>query len=240
MASGWYRASVTIPVTGGLPADSAVNVWSFRNVNEPVDPAVDAAAVVTTLDNFYSAISGFIASTMDIAHCAVKIFNLQDTAPRVPLLESEFSAGAVTTGGKDLPNEVAMCLSFRGAPGSGLNARRRRGRIYLGPLQGSSVDEHTRPPSGLTTTVMAAVASHLTPPAGGDLEWCVYSPYTHHGVPIGGDINERDGSGDLVYPEVPGNLFASFTPVSVYWMDDAWDTQRRRGLKETSRTTASV
>jgi hypothetical protein len=70
-----------------------------------------------------------------------------------------------------------------------------------------------------------------------DLVWAIYSESYHRNVPVGGNINEVDDNGDRVYPEVEGLLAYSFAEVGVIWVDNAWDTQRRRGTAATYRKT---
>lgn len=240
MASGWYRASVILPMDSGLPKDSAVNVWSFRNITEPVDPEADATSIVNTLSGFYTDILSLYSSRVNPNLVQFKIFNLQDDQPRVPVWDTVIDIGDSTTSNMDFPPEVALCLSFKGAAGSGLNARRRRGRVYLGPLQSSSTTDYHEALAANITTIMTAAATHLEDPDD-NLEWCVYSPYTHHGVPVGRNINETTGDPPTpVFPEVTANLFDSFVPITHYWMDNAWDTQRRRGTDATTRTTVAI
>jgi len=46
----------------------------------------------------------------------------------------------------------------------------------------------------------------------------------------------RSGGG----PEVGGGWFPFVTPITDVWVDDAWDTQRRRGSNPTTRTTLTI
>lgn len=229
----YYRAQVTIPMDSGIPADAAVNVWSFRNTEAASDPATDAALIQGRLDGFYSAISGLYSSRCQLTGTRIKVYNFADPQPRVPILDDAVSVTADITTNMDFPPEVAMCLSFKGAAVSGVNARRRRGRVYLGPLQSSTTTDYHEVLAANITTVMSAADTHLAV-AADPVQWCVYSPYTHHDVPVGVELDPD------VHPEVPTRLVLAFTPVATYWMDNAWDTQRRRGTKATSRTTATA
>jgi hypothetical protein len=106
---------------------------------------------------------------------------------------------------------------------------RRRGRVFIGPLQGSSDDWPTAAGSYRSTLVNAGAALR---DGLSDSVWCVYSRYTHYGVPVGEDIKN--------YSEVPANLDAAFVSVTYIWADDAWDTQRRRGTQASGRVTNSL
>lgn len=240
MTTHYYRAQVTIPMVSGLPADSVVNVWSFRNNAALPDRDADALVINVALDGFYTALNTLYSSRCVMTSVNLKVYDMGDSQPRIPFYEQTVAYGATSSTNMDFPAEVALCLSFKGAAGSGLNAARRRGRVYLGPLQSTSTTDYDMVLASHITTVMAAANSYLTP-VGADVDWCVYSPYTHHGVPVGADINDKvPGTDTPLYPEDPGNLDDSFIPVATYWMDNAWDTQRRRGPKATSRSSASV
>lgn len=226
MASGWYRATFSIPTDTGLPADTVNNVWSFRHLTD-ADHTLDAAEIASRLVAFYGAIVTIMSSALDFSHARTTIVDLQDTRPRLPFYDEETAVTGAATTNYDYPAEVAICMSFRGALGSGLNARRRRGRVYLGPLQVPAGDREHIVAEWPAACVDAAVAELAV--TTGDVEWCVYSPYTHHDVPVGERLDPD------IYPEVTANLFDAFTPVTYVWADNAWDTQRRRGIQATTR-----
>lgn len=74
-----------------------------------------------------------------------------------------------------------------------------------------------------TDLVTAAAAVGTTLLAAGDASsgawtWCIYSPTTETQT---------------------ASLASSFIPIVGGWVDNAWDTQRRRGLEPTTRTTWS-
>lgn len=231
MASSFYRATWKIPTDSGLPADKVNNVWSFRHLTD-ADQAADAIEIRTRLAGFYEDLKDYFSSQLDLAHCRLVIVDLAETPPRLPFYDEEYSVSTATTGGSDFPAEVAVCLSFRGTLGSGLNARRRRGRIYLGPLQGD-VTDHPMLYSTWPAAIRDAATSNIAV-ATGDVEWCVYSPYTHHDVPVGTKLDPE------LHPENPASLPQSFVNVAHVWVDNAWDTQRRRGVQATSRAEADV
>jgi hypothetical protein len=238
MPAGYYRAVVTIPHNSGLPQDAAVNVWSFQNENTAAVASVDAPLIQTRLDNFYTALISLFSSQMNWAGTTLKVYNYVDSQPRVPILEATMAISGEITTSNDLPPEVAMCLSFKGQPVSGTNARRRRGRVYLGPLASAGSAEIHEVLASWISVVMTAADNSLAV-VGDQIQWAVYSPYTHHGVPVGRNINETEpGTDTPLFPENSSLLTQAFVPVHSYWMDNAWDTQRRRGTKATSRTSA--
>lgn len=228
MADGFYRVQWIFPMDSGLPEDEVVNTWSFKHLST-ADHAADATAMVSRLTAFYTDILAHYSSRVNVDACRYRIFDLAESQPRIPFAEDQVDLGASTSSNVDLPPEVAICLSFKAASASGANARRRRGRVYIGPLQTTSTADYHEVLS-TTVTAIGNAADVYIAGENDDLVWCVYSPYTHHGVPVGEKLSEA-------YPEVPGNLLNAFPAVQTIWVDNAYDTQRRRGVKATSRTT---
>lgn len=109
-----------------------------------------------------------------------------------------------------LPSEVALVLSFQAERVSGLSQARRRGRIYLGPI-GSNQNVLGRPNNDVIGRAVDFGESLLSASGLADWTWVVYS-----------EVNQ------------------GAAPVTNGWVDDSWDTQRRRGIQSTSRTTWGV
>lgn len=99
-------------------------------------------------------------------------------------------------------NEVALCLSYY----SGANTPRRRGRMYLGPLTGTQMNN--RPSINLLQGVIDLGAG-INALGGLDVSWVQYSPTDN----VNSDVTD-------------------------YYVDNAWDTQRSRGLNPTGRQVA--
>jgi hypothetical protein len=118
---------------------------------------------------------------------------------------------AANSGGSPLARELCFCLSYFATR----NLKRQRGRIYLGPLTTTSVENRTGD-QGVTTAarnaVCAAASALATPSAGAT--WVVYSEREHEAVGA-----EYGGLG-----------------VTEGWVDHALDIQRRRGRKPEQRT----
>jgi len=135
-----------------------------------------------------------------------KIYNLDDPEPRAPVEEGSWNFASALTG-DSLPPEVCLCLSYQAPKISGIPQARRRGRIYLGPFD-ASTNVSVRPSSALVTLVKnSADALYAAGIAtAGDWNWAVYSTV------LGGTADVSNG-----------------------WVDDEWDTQRRRGRVATSR-----
>ena len=109
--------------------------------------------------------------------------------------------------GDTLPRECACVLSFQGDKSSGVPQSRRRGRIYLGPILAARNDDGL-PDSTLRNAVAGFGDSLLNASDASAWTWVVFS-----------GVNQ------------------SAVPVTNGWVDNAWDTQRRRGEEWTSRTT---
>lgn len=219
------RCTATFPHSTGLPEDAVVNTWAF-SAPDGSGRDVVAGLWTTALNNFYGTIKNNLSSAYAWNSGTYEYIDMADGKPRVPFQTDSAALGSLSTSGYDLGPEFAICLSFRGSRGSGLNAKRRRGRVFLGPLQIGAVDQ----PGIAQNTVDAIAAAGNTLKATAGLTWSIYSPYTHHDVPVGDNIRD--------YPnEVPAKLDDAFVPVDAVWVDNAWDVQRRRGTKATYRKT---
>src|SRR4051794_33578022 len=134
-----------------------------------------------------------------------------DAVPNYPRAIASVNAGAVWTCVH--PREVALCLSFAG---SNRGNKSERGRIYLMPSIaagiGGTVDQ-LRPSVAAMTWAMAFYTEPNAsfPDLGGvDWKFGVYSP-----------------------------TYKKFTQSKQAWCNDEWDTQRRRGLRESTRQSVS-
>ena len=94
---------------------------------------------------------------------------------------------------------------------SGQNRPRRRGRLYLPPGLMTTLSLNSPRPTTTLRDKAGALAPILADLGGVDVDWSVFS--------------RVDGVA---------------RPVSNWWVDDAWDVQRSRGLAPTVRTTGTV
>ena len=128
----------------------------------------------------------------------------------VPMPDEGFTVGTAD----GLPNEVGLVLSFKCDPYGGHRRQSFYNRVYLGPFITTANTSLTstgpgRPSGNLRDDILAGYTNLVEAMDifGADAgRHCVYSP-TH------------DSSG----------LVASA------WVDDAWDTQRRRGVEPTEK-----
>lgn len=191
-----------------LPEDRVVNTFHFTGSGSY------AATVELALDNvesFYTDLQGGITSISYYLSAWVqrsaelRAYDLESAKPRIPTIRPITLPG---TSGTGMPEEVAVCLSYLGAPPA---TRRRRGRIFFGPLsQGAVIPASSSQPARPEPAVIAALNSAATTLAayGSLAQWCVRST-------------------------LPAE---NFVPITHGYVDNALDTQRRRGPVTTART----
>lgn len=220
MADRLVKVVASIPLDSNVPEDAITNTWHF----DMDDTGIEApdADVITAADSlltaFYTAIDAtvFALSAGTSVNCTV--YDMRDPTPRVPIGTFDIPLAASADG--PMPHEVAICLSYKAEYISGQPNARRRGRIYLGPIPytaGTVVASQLRPSSSIRTTI-ATAADTLVDGVTVNLntmKWAVYSPTT-----------DATGSIDDAFHDVVGG-----------WIDDAFDTQRKRGAAVTARTT---
>jgi len=229
MARGWvygedvprYRIANRLQYTTFLPRDVAVNTFTFSCEEE------DLPAMAQGVINFYNSVATSMGQVDSVAsyigrvvargtdQASVTAWNLYDPEPRAPVHYEEYTLAGSSTG-DSLPLEVAACASFEGLPESGVNQARRRGRIFIGPLKASAgtLDGTTAPRlrNGFANDVCAAMK--------GLQAWTM-----------------AEGGVWLVESRIDPALV---TPVVRGWVDNDFDTQRRRSPRATSRSTWSV
>lgn len=200
------RAMVIIPKDSGVPEDAAVNVWYF----DATDSATAMPLITTALGSFYTAVASVFSKLVDETKVHVKFYDMDTLKPR-PLLSDRPVTVIGPTGSLVLPPEVAVCLSFQATQVPGVAQARRRGRIYLGPcgFAASTTDENV--PTAVESLVATAGNSLLSASnAAAAWSWVVV-----HAVDT---VNQSAA-------DVVGG-----------WVDNAYDTQRRRGVVATHRT----
>lgn len=172
------------------------------------DPFGDRAAITAALDAFYTSVgTNILGQGIAAGGHEIKYYDLPGPIPNYPLATDVFAlAGATTI--DPLPAEVALCLSFQGPKTPGFPQARRRGRIYIGPIK-STLTAAGRPTAACVTNLVNFGNTLLTTISAlpSDTRWSVWSVADQEGVVV------TNG-----------------------WVDDAWDTQRRRGIDRTSRT----
>lgn len=166
------------------------------------------AQVHAQLAVFYQGIDAFMSSLVRSANgLELTSYARADTKPRAPVMVDRYTLNPL--GSAPLPTEVALCLSFQAAKISGSPQSRRRGRVYIPFMDEAYSDTAGRPTSGLVTGLATEAQAFLAASdAAVPWSWHVWSTVGLFGAAV------ADG-----------------------WVDNEWDTQRRRGRKATSRTT---
>lgn len=216
--------------SSGLSEDRFVNTFHLQGTGDPTEAQL--TAIKDALVAFYSNLGGafnlgqYLADTAAGVGRTVKIYDHQDVKPRAPIYEfvdtdTPFALNSTTA----YPSEVAMCISFAAPKLSGQVQARRRGRIYLGPLNvsaGSSGDvtfQECRPQSQFMSSCMTTFGKLMTDFAAANHILSVYSP----------TVDTSDTG-----------VVGAFSVVETWWTDDAFDTQRRRGVRPLTRQTRQV
>lgn len=198
-----YRVLAEMPWDSGLPEDVTINTWYF---NAAAD--ADLAGVFDELATFYAGVDAWLSSILagGTDGLILTAYDLADAEPREPVRTDGF---VLTLGsGQPLPTEVACVVSYHAAFESGVNKARRRGRVYLGPLDvgiqsGISSFIAPGPQDGIRDAAQALLDAS---DAAANWAWMQYS------------------STEAFARVVTGG-----------WVDNSFDTQRRRGIRATSR-----
>lgn len=201
-----YRAQVILKTVDAIPANYVTNSWCL---SVSPDGALDTDEVTVALKDFYDDMINFIPSVIAQNGHEIKYSELPGVKPNYPFEEDVFNLVSAPTS-DPMPTEVALVLSFQGIRQAGFSQKRRRGRIYFGPVR-ATASAAGRPTSAIITALATAGAtfkSNIEAVTGGAHSWAVWSNVDQDSVDIANG-----------------------------WVDNAFDTQRRRGVLATSRTT---
>jgi len=197
-------AQVSLSMSAGYEDAQPTNTFWFSTV-VATTPYV---AIGTAIQDAYNEVVSYFPGRMNQNGHIIKMYDIADPKPRAPVYETTFGLSS-SPSGNSLPAEVALCLSFQGERQSGVSQARRRGRVYIGPLDVAGSDADGRPTSGLVNAVVDM----------GESLWA--------------DSNAATDWSWVVYSRVDEDVVA----IDNGWVDNSFDTQRRRGLDPTSRTT---
>lgn len=207
----------------GVPADQYVNTFHLLVGSVEPDSFPDVAVAVRKFWTFepggsQHSIIWYMNGQADEPGERIKIYDMGDPIPRQPLYDVQYTPGTFGAGALPMPSEVACCLSYAAVPVGGIPLASTRGRIYIGPLNVStmaddSVDAVSRPSLAFRTRL------------------------TERGVGLANDLATIDPVCIWVVHSETHNHNAGIVR---FWADDAWDIQRRRGDPPTSRVTATI
>jgi hypothetical protein len=210
---------VTLDATNGINEDDVVNTFHFIGLGSALTVA-EALLATNHLVDFYNTDHGgaggqgvhhMIDTTISraVGACRMRVYPADEPPLGFPVLSIVWTLGVSNAAGV-LPREVSAVGTFHGVLTGDSSDARRRGRVYIGPIdQGSNqqVAGQSRPDSVQMTALRLAMKKLADDPVA-PLNWTVYSRVGNsHAVVTGG------------------------------WTDNAWDTQRRRGIDATAKTT---
>lgn len=221
MALKTMRAMFVAQGASGLAVDKVVNNFTFKHPTEEgaleADDFTEVRAAVSAFYEQSGAQGTQAAQGVPLGNylspwlsrtAELRLYDMNQAKPRVPI------TSVITLGGPSgvgaYPEEVACCLSFRTTTP---NTARRRGRIYFGPLiggssciQGGDSNGPTRVAANFMNDLLKA-ANRMASLAV-NMRWVVSSSF-----------DDDD----------------TFHPVVHAWVDNALDTQRRRGAPADTR-----
>lgn len=125
--------------------------------------------------------------------------------------------GTLSCGVAPAVRELCVCLSYKGTYLSGVSPKRKRGRIYLGPLAANTISSGEVASAAVTVFKNAAQTLLTASDASSQYRWVIYSPTT-------------DSAGT-------GLDLDSWDAVTEGWVDNNVDIQRRRGFSGGTRST---
>lgn len=217
----------------GLPEDDIVNTLHFAD-GDGADVGTAATIAGFVASCFYDAVSsigarleGYLGPRVSRAILPdIKVYDAQE--PGSPLAVAQQLAVRAPITATDLPAEVALCVSYRADYGTLLESApdsedpglapdrpraRVRNRMFLGPFC-NDANSAGRPTVGVREAALDLIR------------------LLNEGSE---DLTDADCS-FVVYSKTSDVAF----DVTTAWADDAWDTQRRRGLSATGRITLAV
>lgn len=201
------RVNVVLQNQSGLAEDRYLSSFVFTGTGSS---ETTAAAVVPLVIAFTQSAGAWLGPQCSRSGNASKAiwYDLGEAPVRTPH-ETAFtlaSAQGGTGSTTPLPGEVACVISLRSTE----NSARARGRLYIGPLhllcQDVGTSNDSRPIMGFRTALKSAAETLANGAVAAGCSWQILSR-------ADGDTKEIVGG----------------------FIDDAWDTQRRRGVDPTSR-----
>lgn len=214
MADERISAQVILRTSDNIAANYCTNTFHFLIDFATVDPTPGADdrdgitdQVADALVTLYNGLAPRMAGLQVTGH-RIKFVNIDDPAPQFPYRERVFSITG-TIGGSQLPSEVAIVSSFEATQVSGVNQATRRGRVYIGPISTSSNDDGRVGDSTRTaiSDAFEGFANDQDQAGFTGWQWMIYS-------------RTRDEMSRVVMGHI----------------DNAFDTQRRRGVQSTIRS----
>jgi hypothetical protein len=192
-----------------LAAVNGVSKDSCVNVLhfKTVSRAGEIEEIVASVQAYYDMLSSKIGASISRETSSVRCYALSDPKPREPLVTA--SLGMTQPGNSELPREVGLVTSWQATEVSGSLSRRFKGRTFVGPLSGDATldgDNMSRPTTG-TVAKLVQAANVLLARNDANQEFSIYS--------VTDQVARKVTSG---------------------YVDNAWDTVRSRGQRDTIRS----
>lgn len=190
-------------------ADNVAANYATNTFHFFADDVAALSGVVTAVAAFYNGLSDRFSSLVRQNGHTYKIYDLADPEPRAPVLEGGWNF-TVAPASTPMPPEVSLCMSFQATKQSGVPQARKRNRIYLPFIRVDQQNTDGRPTAAMVTDLaLAGDALLAASDAATTWIWSIFSTI----IPIN-----------------------AAPPVNNGWVDNEWDTQRRRGRVAVSRT----
>lgn len=223
-------AQVNFQGVSGLPKDIFENVLNF-NTSGAITPDMLGTIAIKIVD-FYTlntgsgAVGSFLSGMISPHRGLIKMYDRAAASPRPVLATATFTMPSPGSS-PDLPAECAVCLSYF----TDRNAPRHRGRIFLGPLNGAAND-NGNVANGFVAVLRASALRLVTVVSSAGF------------TAANALITARTGIPAVPVQTVPDTEWALYSPTAATsvaiqhgWVDNAFDTQRRRGIAPTVRST---
>lgn len=232
-----YRVTNKLTMKNGLNKDAAINVHHVISQQDGTVPTAAMDAWCGYFVTFYQAIQGLwspAVSAVANAH-RLQVSKVSTGEAGVaddtvtPILWERLYTSSYAGASLPLPSEVAICLSHRGeitgAPEEGAGTSRprsrRRGRIYIGPL---NISAGTL--DATTGFLLVATATQTT----------LLNAFEALAETMAANVNPGQAASYGVYSPTADTFYS----VEQAHVDNAFDTIRRRGQAATGRTTRTV
>lgn len=204
-----YYAQVILQPANGVSRDVQVNIFAVSEVNAL--SSIEAASWTAAIKAFYDACAaaGALKDRATADH-RIKFLAADGSVPNYPIYENAFSL-ANTPSGAEMPQEVALCVSYANTVASTIPRARRRGRIYISGWS-EAANTSGRPTSGVPLALATA--------------------YRNYAVAANAITGITAG--------VWSRKNATVYPIQQCWVDNEWDTMRSRGGRSDSRSTLTI
>lgn len=205
-----YYAQAILAANSGVARDAQINTFAIGGISTITQTIANSWEFA--IRTFYNSCNSADAlrSRSQSGHI-LKIYNVVATRPNYPIYEFAWTLAAAP-GSIQLPQEVALAVSYRNNSAATVPRGRRRGRIYVSGW-GSAQNVAGRPALGVVELLADAYTAYCT-------------SINTNGAGLRAGVWSR--SGNTVYP------------VQEVYADNEWDTMRSRGGRSTQRFTRPI